>query len=264
MQDLTVTIIQTDLYWEDTEANLARFETILSRLTAATDLVVLPEMFNTGFTMNTDFCAETMEGKAVRWLQDKALEINCILTGSVLIKEGSKYFNRMIWMRPDGTYEFYNKRHLFRMAGEHKKIAQGNDKKTIYYKDWDINLQLCYDLRFPVWCKNNFTKGAFDYDLMIFIANWPEARKHAFNTLLQARAIENQSYVIGVNRIGTDGAGKTYSGDSAIVGPDGKEIVRIQSNKEDIATISLSMEDLKHLRNSFQVGLDWDRFSIHT
>ncbi len=258
MQDINITLVQTALHWEDKPRNLDMFSRLLSRIEGPTDLVVLPEMFNTGFSMNAAVLAETSDGPAVRWLAEKASDLGCVITGSLIFAEGGRFYNRLIWMRPDGTFVHYNKRHLFRMAGEHESFAAGSRRLVTDLKGWRFCPLICYDLRFPVWSRN---RG--DYDALMFIANWPEPRSRAWKSLLPARAIENQACVIAVNRIGTDGNDKAYSGDSGAYDPRGTLLSRTRSHEESIETVTLSGRELMDFREKFQVALDADAFEIH-
>ncbi|NOX46472.1 MAG: amidohydrolase [Chlorobi bacterium] len=260
--DLKATLIQSNLVWENIEANLKNFDLKIANIDNSPDLIVLPEMFATGFTMNVDKCAENEDGKVVSWLMEKAKQKNCVITGSVLIEDEGKYFNRMFWMKPDSSYETYNKRHLFRMGNEHKTMSAGKERKIVELNGWKINLQICYDLRFPVWSKNNFRDGKYGYDALLYIANWPEIRSHAYKSLLKARAIENQSYVIWVNRVGKDGKDIFHSGDTMIVDPYGEIIVQAKAGKEQPLTGFLSKQKLEDFRKKFTVGMDWDGFDV--
>src|SRR5690606_24430266 len=201
MQDLRITIIQTSLHWQDASANRTMFSEKLAAAAPATDLIVLPEMFTTGSSMDAAGLAEDAEGPTLQWMKEEAVRYSAVLTGSVMVKEGDNYYNRLYWVRPDGTYEHYDKRHLFRMAKEHHSYTPGKEKLLVELKGWNICPLVCYDLRFPVWSRNTGSQ----YDLLLYVANWPKPRANAWSTLLQARAIENLSYVVGVNRVGTDG-----------------------------------------------------------
>ena len=262
MANLEITLLQSDIVWENAEQNLKNYEKKLADITGQNDLIILPEMFGTGFTMNVNKCAEKEDGKIVNWLKEQAKIKNCVIAGSVLIEDKGRYFNRMFWMRPDGTYETYDKRHLFRMGNDHKTMAQGTERKIVELNDWKINLQICYDLRFPVWSKNRFKDGNYEYDAILYIANWPEVRSHAYKSLLIARAIENQAYVIWVNRIGNDGNKIYHSGDSMIVDPYGKIIFQADTGKEQSLTGVLSKQKLEEFRKKFTVGMDWDEYRI--
>ncbi len=263
MQDLNISLVQTNLEWENPKQNLENFQVRLNKITNNPDIIILPEMFNTGFTMNVKKCAEKEDGRTVTWLKEQTQRKNCIICGSLLIEDEDRFYNRMFWMNPDGTFETYNKRHLFRMADEHMIMSQGNTKKIVEFDGWKINLQICYDLRFPAWSKNNYNDGNYEYDMLIYIANWPKVRNYAYKSLLLARAIENQAYVIWVNRTGEDGNGVLYSGDSMVVDPYGKILELAEESSEEIIHSSISYEKLKNYREKFNVGLDWDKFDIH-
>lgn len=257
MQDLSVTIVQTELFWEDADKNLEMFTQKLSTLEKQTDLLILPEMFNTGFSMRAEALAEKMEGKSIQWMAVAAAQKSCVVVASLIIEEDGGYYNRLIWMRPDGTSEYYDKRHLFRMADEHQNYRYGVKRLVVNLKQWRICPLICYDLRFPVWSRNKN-----DIDCLIYTANWPEVRNFAWKSLLPARAIENQVYVIGVNRIGTDGNEKTYSGDSVVLDPTGATMAYMAAHAEGFISTTLSYTELQNYRQSFQVGLDADEFTL--
>ena len=259
MQDIKITILQSDLHWENIEKNLDMFSEKISSITEETDLIILPEMFSTGFTMNAKACAENMQGKTIAWLQSKAKEKNCVITGSIIIKEEGEFYNRLIWMKPDGTFELYNKRHLFRLADEQQTYTAGDKQIITEINGWKICPLICYDLRFPVWGRR--TKQE-DYDLLLYVANWPQRRIHAWQQLLIARAIENQSYVAGVNRIGNDGNIIYHSGNSAVIDFKGEQISNTKSDTESIETISLSKQSLIDFRKHFPFADDADVFKI--
>lgn len=264
MNTLSLTFIQTNLHWEYIDANLKMFSEKISSIKEKTDLIVLPEMFSTGFTMNNKAMAENTEGKTFEWMKKTAKEKNCVLTGSVIIEENGNYYNRLIWMRGDGSFETYDKRHLFRYAKEQDYYTAGNKKLIVDLNGWKICPMICYDLRFPVWIRNNPAgpKGIEYYDLLLFVANWPERRNHPWKTLLMARAMENQSYVVGVNRIGNDGSTIYHSGDSAVLNYKGEIISKTKPHEESIETIVLSKEDLEEWRKLFPAWMDADKFTI--
>ena len=226
-----------------------------------TEIIILPEMFTTGFSMNPELFAEKMDGEAVQWMKKMAANKKVILTGSLMIEESGKYFNRLIWMLPNGEYGIYDKRHLFAFANEHDHYTAGNKKLIASVKGWKINLQVCYDLRFPVWARQSPGKSENKYDLLINVANWPEKRSIAWTTLLRARAIENQCFVAGVNRIGEDGKNIYYNGESSIIDPLG-EIIYQKKEQEDIFTYTLSKEKVTETRNTFPFWQDADDFTI--
>lgn len=263
MSPLSVTLIQTNLHWEDKKANLLAFEEKIRPLKGQTQLVILPEMFSTGFSMKPQELAEGMNGESVNWMKKVASENQLILTGSLIIEEGGCFFNRLIWMLPNGEYGTYDKRHLFGYAGEDKQYAAGSKRLIASVNGWKINLQVCYDLRFPVWARQQSQPAGPEYDLLVYVANWPERRRHAWMTLLQARAIENQCYVIGVNRVGDDGNKIYHSGDSMLINPMG-EALYTKKDQEDVYTAILDPAHLQQVRNSLPFLKDADRFVILT
>ncbi|MGB0838506.1 MAG: amidohydrolase [Chitinophagales bacterium] len=259
---LRITVFQTNIIWENPTENLVHYgETLLQLQANETDVLVLPEMFATGFTMNAAAVAETMDGQAVHWMQSQAQRLNCAVTGSLVMEENGQYFNRMLWVLPDGSQEHYDKRHLFRMAKEHHTYEAGNAQKTVNYKGWNIRLQVCYDLRFPVFSRNAAPDTANHYDLMIYVANWPAVRRYPWQTLLKARAIENLAYVVGVNRVGKDGKGFTYSGDSAVIDYKG-EVLWEKSHNAALHTHTLGKQALSDFRQKFPAWMDADGFEL--
>ena len=264
MSSLIITIIQTNLYWEDKKANLQLLAEKINSINEKTEIVVLPEMFSTGFSMQPEKLAEKMDGESVAWMKKISASKKIILTGSLIIEEEGKYFNRLIWMLPNGQFGYYDKRHRFAFAGEDEKYTAGNKRLIASVKGWKINLQVCYDLRFPVWSRQsniNKNDGELEFDLIMYVANWPQRRSLAWKTLLQARAIENQSYVVGVNRVGNDGNNLYHSGDSMIINPLG-EIIYHKEDDEDIFTYTLTKETLDEVRTKFPFWKDADEFSI--
>lgn len=262
MSSLNITTIQTNLIWEDKEANLRQLEEKINSIEERTEIVVLPEMFTTGFTMQPQLFAEDMNGETVEWMKNIAADKRIVLTGSIIIKEEDKFYNRLVWMLPNGEYGFYNKRHLFAYAGEDQHYTAGGKRLIASVKGWKINLQVCYDLRFPVWARQSpQAKDGLEYDVLIYVANWPERRSHAWKTLLCARAIENQCYVIGVNRVGMDGKNINHSGNSLIIDPLG-EVLYHKADEEDIFTITLEKERLDDIRTKFPFWKDGDHFKI--
>jgi predicted amidohydrolase len=260
-QDLTVSLIQTPLHWEDKAANLQMLEEKISSI-EKTELVVLPEMFSTGFSMQPELLAETMHGYTVQWMRRMAVERKIILTGSIIIEEEGQYFNRLVWMLPNAQYGHYDKRHLFAYAGEDKHYSAGSKRLVASVKGFRIHLQVCYDLRFPVWARQQKQdNNDAEYDVLIYVANWPERRSNAWRTLLQARAIENQCYVIGVNRVGEDGNGIYHSGNSMVVDAMG-EVLFEQAHEPAIHTITLSKDALNDVRNRLPFLKDRDSFRI--
>ncbi len=263
MSSLTITIIQTKLAWEDKEANLQMLEEKINAIEERTEIVVLPEMFSTGFTMQPQLFAEEMEGETLEWMKRIAADKRIVLTGSFVIQEEDKFYNRLIWMLPNGEYGFYNKRHLFGYGGEDQHYTAGNKRLIASVKGWKINLQVCYDLRFPVWARQTPTgHSSPEYDVLIYVANWPERRSHAWKTLLCARAIENQCYVVGVNRVGVDGNNINHSGNSLVIDPLG-EVLYHKADEEDTFTITLEKEWLEEVRKKFPFWKDGDQFIIN-
>lgn len=260
MNDLTVALVQQEIIPNDPQYNLQVFANTMANL-GSVDLVILPEVFTTGFCATARSYAETAgsaeaAGSAgYQWMANQASRLNAVVTGSLVVKEGDSYFNRLIWMRPDGRYIHYDKRHLFRMAGEHTRYTSGTERIVVELNGWRILPLICYDLRFPVWSRNRD-----DYDLAIYVANWPSARAMHWNCLLRARAIENLSYVAGVNRVGFDEKHQHYAGDSAIYGPAG-DIV-LHSQEAGCLTAMLSAQRLLDYRNGFPADKDADKFHI--
>ncbi len=254
---LSFSLIQTSLFWEDKGANLDMLAKKILSIEEYTEVIVLPEMFNTGFSMQPKKFAETMDGPTVEWMRRLSAEKKAIITGSLMIQEGEQFFNRLIWMLPNGELGYYDKRHLFAFAGEDQHYTAGNKRLIASVKGWKINLQVCYDLRFPVWARQQ----GEEYDVLLYVANWPEKRNHAWKTLLTARAIENQCYTIGVNRVGMDGNNIAHSGDSLIVGPLGEVLYHCAFN-EDVFTITLQKDELANTRAQFPFWKDADFFQI--
>jgi len=256
MDKLHISLVQADLKWEDIDANLAGFSEKIANIKEASDLIILPEMFTTGFSMNPAAFAESMDGKSMQWLADVAASKQSVVTGSLIIKEKDRYFNRLVWMRPDGTYVTYDKRHLFTLAGEHNFYQAGKDPLYVDIKGWKVQPLICYDLRFPV-----FSRNTLGYDLLIYVANWPVMRSDAWKALLTARAIENQSYTIGVNRVGTDGNDFYHSGDSSIIDYAGGMMTQL-SHVEGIFTATLDKTKQQQFRKKLPFLADRDEFEI--
>ncbi len=255
MRDLIVTLVQQPLAWQDAAANRARFDGLLAPLAGRTDLVVLPEMFSTGFSMQAAALAETMRGPTVEWLRATATRLGAVVTGSLIVDDDG-HRNRLVWARPDGTLAAYDKRHLFRMAREHEHYAAGAARVVVDLHGWRVPPLVCYDLRFPVWSRNRA-----DYDLALYVANWPAARRYAWSTLLRARAIENLCYVVGVNRVGADGAGIEYAGDSVALDPLGQPLAELGAAAA-VTQVTLSAEALASHRRRFPAHLDADAFRL--
>jgi len=255
MQNLTVTLIQENIHWQDPVANRKMFSPLIQSAQGS-DLVLLPEMFTTGFGQESAQLAESMDGETVRWMLAHAKQLNAHLAGSLVIREGDVVYNRLIWAKPDGTFEYYDKRHLFSFAGEDKVYCSGQRRMVIDCKGWRVCPQVCYDLRFPVWSRNRD-----DYDLLIYVANWPKVRVSHWSQLLVARAIENLSYLVGVNRIGEDGNGFTHNGQSIALDPKGNALVE-PGSQAGCFTVTLDYEELQRYREKFGALNDRDEFTI--
>ncbi|WP_373513868.1 amidohydrolase, partial [Persicitalea sp.] len=249
---MKVALIQTDLVWEDITANLAILEEKIAALPELADVIVLPELFSTGFSMNASALAEPMNITTTRWLKMMAAQTQALVIGSFQVKEEGNYYNRLLCVRPEGTFESYDKRHLFRYGAEHENFIAGNKRLVVTWKGWRVCPMICYDLRFPVWSRQDSENP---YDVLLYVANWPAARTYAWNTLLRARAIENLSYVVGVNRIGSDGNGIDYSGGSVAVDFLG-EIITDLGEAESVKVVRLAKEPLEKYRKDFPALLD--------
>ena len=254
---LKICMVQTDLFWEDKEKNLTGMDRLLNTIDEKPDIVILPEMFNTGFTMNAIEMADGKDSETIKWMQQKAYRLDAFITGSIIYTENNRIYNRLIWMKPSGEWEYYDKRHLFGIGGEKDSFSKGEKRKIIGAHGWRICPLICYDLRFPVWSRNTE-----NYDLVIYLANWPASRRLVWDTLLTARAIENQAYVCGVNRIGTDGTGIEYNGGSVMINPKGEMICTITDNKERAELCTISLPLLHEFRKNFPVLSDRDDFNL--
>ena len=258
MDSIRISIIQTDIVWENKQENLRLLREKLLPLRGTTEIVVLPEMFSTGFTMKSRELAEPVSGITVRILKELAADFQLALCGSFICSERSNYYNRAFFITPEGEEFYYDKRHLFRMGNEAEYFSAGNNKLIISYRGWNICLLVCYDLRFPVWSRNVNN----EYDLLIYMASWPQARRLAWDTLLCARALENMCYVCGVNRIGVDGNKLIYNGGSVVFSPKGEPLASVPDGEEGIETVSLSLISLQQLRDKFPVWKDADAFRL--
>ncbi len=257
MKDLKVALIQADLIWESPNQNRQNFLEKINAISQLVDLIVLPEMFTTGFSMNPYELAESMNGETVAWLVKLSKEKNVAITGSLIIQENEHYYNRLVFVFPSGEIRTYDKRHTFTLVGEHKLYEAGAEKLIVNYKGWKICPLICYDLRFPVWARN-----VENYDLLIYVANWPKTRIAAWDTLLKARAIENMSYCIGVNRVGLDANDYEYVGHSAVYNCLGESISTIEASKEQTEIITLNKNHLEQTREKLQFLNDIDDFSL--
>lgn len=258
MENLKVTVFQGYLFWENIDKNLQNISLRLSNIREKTDLIILPEMFNTGFTMNAAELAEPVGGKTMQWMLKTAQQYDCVVTGSIIIKENDKYYNRLLWVRPDGGYQYYDKRHLFAMGKEDETYTAGTKRLIVDLKGWKICPMICYDLRFPVWMRN---RNDNPYDVMIVVANWPERRALHWRSLIPARAIENQAYVIAVNRVGHDGNEVYHSGDSTCISPNG-DVVYYKRDEEDLYTFSIIADEVAKTRKALPFLKDADEFTI--
>lgn len=254
---LNVAIIQTEIIWENTNQNLVNFSNKIDAISNNIDLIVLQEMFTTGYTINANAVAETMNGVTVKWMKEKAKEKDALLMGSIIIEENGNYYNRLIAAFPSGEIQHYDKRHLFSYAGEDKVFTPGIKKVIIEYKNWKILPLICYDIRFPVWSRNTT-----EYDVLIYVASWPSVRVTAWDTLLKARAIENLSYVIGANRLGKDGNNIEYVGHSSVIDALGNTILEFEDNEEAVKTVLLDKNHIIESRNKFGFLNDKDEFKI--
>lgn len=257
---LHVTLVQQSLVWHDAAANREHFDAVLAPLAGSTDVIVLPEMFTTGFSMDVEQFAERTGGPTSKWLQQKARDLRAAVSGSVMTAEGGRFYNRMFWAEPDAPLRHYDKRHLFRMASEHQRFTPGSAALTVTWRGFRICPMVCYDLRFPVFSRR---RPELEYDVLIYSANWPSPRRQAWQALLKARAIENLCYVIGVNRVGTDGKNLPYAGDSVAHDFLGDTLVQLGSESA-VATVELDLAALRAFRDRFPAHLDADRFTLET
>jgi len=256
-EQLKVALIQSNLVWENPSQNRINFTKKINQISTEVDIVLLPEMFTSGFTMSPENVSETMQGETVTWMLNQAKKINAAIGGSLVIRENEKYYNRFVFAQPDGTIETYNKRHTFTLAGEDKKYASGDLRVIIEYKGWKVCPLVCYDLRFPVWARNTDA-----YDVVFYVANWPKPRIAAWDALLKARAIENMSYCIGVNRVGVDKNKHAYSGHSSAYDGLGQQLTHIKDGIEAIEIVSLSKNHLRSIREKLMFLNDSDSFSL--
>lgn len=258
MTDLNITLVQSDLQWQAADHNRTVLQAMLEPLAGHSDLIVLPEMFTSAFSMDTGAIAESHQGPTLAWMQAMARQLDAALTGSIAVRENGQQYNRLLFVTPDGRVDHYDKRHLFRMLGEDKRYAAGNRRLIVEWRGWRILPLICYDLRFPAWCRYT---GQEPYDLMLCVANWPAARDTHWRTLLTARAIENLAWVAGVNRVGRDGNNLDYVGHSTVIDPQGKEILQAGEGT-GVCTTALSMESLTNWRKKFPAWMDADQFKL--
>lgn len=267
---LKIACVQSDIIARNPEENFKHLDELFNKIQDDRDIIILPETFTTGFPAEPELFAEDENGPTMTWLRKKAKERNCVICGSFITSFNCKLsdiscqprnHNTLVWMNPDGSYHTYDKRHTF-IGGEKEQLSPGQNQITIEYKGWRIRPFVCYDLRFPIWLRNNYENGKFEYDIAILIANWPMQKSYIWNTLLSARAIENQAYFIGVNRVGIDHNEIHYIGETKVVNGKGRTIAEIEGNKEDILETEIDMESLTNFRNYFTVHRDWDKFDI--
>lgn len=261
---MKLTYIQADLQWQNKQANLEHFDELLKQVEPQTDLVLLPETFNTAFPVNPKEFAETTDGPTMLWMKQKAQELNAVVCGTLLLEVDGHYHNSLVWMRPDGSFELYHKRHTFTLGGETLPVECGSESLIVELKGWRIKPMICYDLRFPVWSRNHYQDGRYEYDLGIYLANFPASRMDVWNTLLSARAIENQAYFVGVNRVGEDPEGVRYSGCSQLLNAKGEMLNMAKPCMEAVVPCELDYEKLQSFQEKFPVGKDWDSFQLLT
>jgi len=264
MSTLRWALVEWDIVWKNPQENLQKIEKILPSLKNGCDVIALPEMFTTGFLKNPEDMAEAHPGPTLAWMQSMAENFQIALCGSIAAQENQQIFNRFYWVNPDKTYFTYDKKHLFRLASEHKNYKAGKNLTIVSYKQWKIKPLICYDLRFPVWARNRYENDAFEYDLLIYPANWPTNRIHIWETLLKARSIENMCITIGINRTGVDGNGWAYAGQSMVCFPDGTLLPSEEMRFDDVSVklVEMDLNRLNQFRESFPVALDWDNFEI--
>ena len=262
MNNLNIAYIQADLKWEDKTANLQHFNELLEQVQPCTDLILLPETFTTAFPVDPKIFAETEDGPTMQWLQNQAKAKNAVICATFPLEKAGHYFNSLVWMRPDGSHELYFKRHTFTMGGEDKLVERGDRQLVVELNGWRIRPMVCYDIRFPVWARNRYVDGRYEYDLGFYLANFPDSRMNVWHTLLQARAIENQAYWIGVNRDGEDANDLHYSGESQVINSRGEVISKAEPYQEAVLHCTLEGEKLERFRRKFPLGPDWDAFTI--
>ncbi len=262
MPNLHLAYIQADLRWEDKDANIERFGRLLKQVQPGTDLILMPETFTTAFPVDPKQFAEKEDGPTMQWLQNQAKAKNAVICTTFPLDIEGHYYNSLVWMRPDGSHELYFKRHTFTMGGEDKLVERGEKQLIVELNGWRIRPMVCYDIRFPVWARNRYENGQYEYDLAFYLANFPDSRMIVWNTLLVARAIENQAYWVGVNRVGDDANGLHYSGESQVINARGEVISKAEPYQEAVLHCTLDYEKLQHFRQKFPLGPDWDEFEI--
>lgn len=263
MPNLNIAFVQADLRWEDKAANYALFNKLLEQVEPNTDLILLPETFTTGFPVDPKLFAEKENGPTMQWLQNQAKAKNAVICATFPLEQDGHYYNSLVWMRPDESYELYFKRHTFTMGGEDKLVERGENQLIVELKGWRIKPMVCYDIRFPVWARNRYQNGQYEYDLAFYLANFPDSRMVVWNTLLVARAIENQAFWVGVNRVGEDAHGLHYSGESQVINARGEIVAKAEPYKEAVVNATLDYDALQRFRAKFPLGPDWDGFEIN-
>ncbi|HPS82807.1 MAG TPA: nitrilase-related carbon-nitrogen hydrolase [Bacteroidales bacterium] len=262
METLRIALLQPDIHWKGPEKNRAMFDELLAAHAGKADVFMLPEMFNTGFVPDPASVAEELHGPTFEWMKNAASRYECAISGSIVIAENNKYYNRFFWVNPDGSHYTYDKRHLFSLGNENIEYTPGENQVIFEFKGWKIKPLICYDLRFPVWARNSFSQGEFGYDILLLTANWPASRRLHWRQLILARAIENQCYAVGVNRRGKDGNGWQYAGGSTLATPDGKWLPESESCDDDVIIVEISKTNLSQYRKSFPFAQDWDGFRV--
>jgi len=262
MNNLNIAYIQANLRWEDKEANLQYFSDLLENVQPETDLILLPETFTTAFPVDPKLHAETTDGPTMQWLKKQAAAKNAVICGTFPMDIKGHFYNSLVWMCPNGTFELYFKRHTFTIGNEDKLVERGQKQLIVELNGWRIKPMVCYDIRFPIWARNRYTNGQYEYDLGFYLANFPDSRMNVWNTLLPARAIENQAYFVGLNRVGDDPNDLHYSGESQVVNARGEVISKAEAYKEVVMHCTLDYEALQRFRHKFPLGPDWDQFEI--
>ena len=262
MRNLNLAYIQANLQWEDKAANIKHFGQLLEQVQPNTDLILMPETFSTAFPVDPKKFAEKEDGPTMQWLQWQAKARNAVICTTFPLNIEGHYYNSLVWMRPDGSHELYFKRHTFTMGGEDQLVERGKKQLIVELDGWRIKPMVCYDIRFPVWARNHYVNGQYEYDLGFYLANFPDSRMNVWNTLLQARAIENQAYWIGVNRVGEDANDLHYSGESQVINARGEVISKAEAYQEAVLHCTIEVEPLLRFRKKFPLGPDWDSFTI--
>lgn len=262
MSNLHLAYIQAALSWENKASNFIHFADMLKQVGPQTDLILLPETFSTGFPVDPVRFAETTDGPTMQWMREKAQEKDAVICATLPLEVAGHYYNSLVWMRPDGSYELYFKRHTFTMGGEDKLVERGQRQLVVELKGWRIKPMVCYDIRFPIWSRNRYVGGQYEYDFGFYLANFPDSRMNVWNTLLQARAIENQAYYLGLNRVGDDPNGLRYSGESQVVNARGEVVSKANPYQEAVVHCTLDEDSLLRFRKKFPLGPDWDAFEL--